>query len=310
MTNSENLDICPFCNNAIPQGPAYFCPTCGKRLDDKYSNRKIIFEDTEDLIENTIVEDASIDEFEDIESLIKSNSSYSNDFISDSEVDDDNLSDIEEISIDLEEESAVEEHTEEEIAAEEDSGVLSLKSQNLSIKLDLFLKYCLDDDFLNNFLRYRVADANGDTNTLINRIISSFDLKSIINYKYKYTTSDFENILDSFFKPLKVVEVVEIAEKYDVKVSLTKESLKNNFMEKYSPYDLILILSNEGFNISDYLKISVLEQIYLLSDEKLIEEIDKCPNIEKSRYEMISCIVQHYSEGFLISNNNFERGGE
>lgn len=320
MTNSENLDICPFCNNTIPQGPAYFCPTCGKRLDDKYSNRKIIFDNTEELIENNIVEDSSIDEFDDIESLIKSNSSYSNDLISDSDVDEENLSDVVEVSSDLEDEEVEpkpieeepidEEHPVKEITVGNDSRVLSLKSQNHSIKLDLFLEYCVDENFLYNFLRYRVADANGEKHTLINRIMSSFDLKSLINYKYKYTTSEFENILDSFFKPLKVVDIVEIAEKYDVKVSLSKESLKINFMEKFYPYDLILILNNEGFNISDYLRISVLEQIYLLSDEKLMKEISKCPHIGKSRYEMISCIVNYHSEGFLISNNKFERGGD
>ena len=324
MANSENLDICPFCKNAIPQGPAYFCPTCGKRLDDEYSNRKITFEDIDDLIDSNIVEDSSIDEV-DIESLIKSNSSYSNDLISDSDVNEDNLSDIIEVSSDLEdeeiepkpieeeateEEPVVKEHLEEEITVEDDSRVLSLKSKNQSIKLDLFLKYCVDNAFLYNFLRYRIVDANGDKDTLINRIISSFDLKSIINYKYKYTTSEFENILDSFFKPLKVVEIVEIAEKYDVKLSLSKESLKINFMEKFYPYDLILILNNEGFKISDYLKISALEQIYLLSDEKLMKEINKCPNTEKSRYEMISCVVNHHSEGFLISNNKFESGDD
>ena len=91
-------------------------------------------------------------------------------------------------------------------------------------------------------------------------------------------------------------------------MSLSKGALKNNFFEKFDSYDLIIILTNEGLDISDYSKISVLEQIYLLSDEKLMKESEKCPNIEKSRNEMISCVVKNLSEGFLISNNKFERG--
>ena len=81
MTNSENLDICPFCNKTIPQGPAYFCPTCGKKLEEKYSKRQIILENSDILMDETDIEDSSIDELEDIASLIESNSSYSNDYI-------------------------------------------------------------------------------------------------------------------------------------------------------------------------------------------------------------------------------------
>ena len=86
MTNSENLDICPFCNKTIPQGPAYFCPTCGKKLEEKYSKRQIILENSDILMDETDIEDSSIDELEDIASLIESNSSYSNDYISDDEI--------------------------------------------------------------------------------------------------------------------------------------------------------------------------------------------------------------------------------
>ena len=306
MTNSENLDICPFCNKTIPQGPAYFCPTCGKKLEEKYSKRQIILENSDILMDETDIEDSSIDELEDIASLIESNSSYSNDYISDDEIlTEEIISSNNHISDEnIEEESDLDD----KIIQNDDLSEDSLKSQNNSIKLDLFLKYCVDNQFLYNFLRYKIADANGDKETLVNRIISSFDLRDIINFKYNYTSSSLENIFDSFVKPLKVVDLVDIAEKYDVKVSLSKGALKNNFFEKFDSYDLIIILTNEGLDITDYSKISVLEQIYLLSDDKLIKEAGKCPNIEKSRHEMISCVVKNLSEGFLISNNKFERG--
>ena len=278
-----------------------------------------------------------MDELIDLTSLIESNSSRSNDFISDSDQDEnfndeittDDIVEIvednqESISEDIEEEKIIE--SEEEITTSEenedepviddtiddDSSSLGLKSQNNSIKLDLFLNQCANKNFSYGFLRYKnvSVDFSTDKDTLIEKIISNFDLKSIMDFKYKYNTSNIESIFNSFIKPLKVVDLVEIAEKYDVKVSLSKENLKNNFMEKFSPYDLILIMSNEGLNIWEHSPISVLEQIYLLSDSILEKNIDKCPNIEKSRYEMIYCIVNHYSEGFLISTNQLDLGDD
>ena len=284
-------------------------------MDEKYSKRQIILENTDILMDKTDFEDSTIDEFEDITSLIESNSSYSNDSISDITQDEDLDNEIltEDIVKDIDEDEQVsveniEEDSDSEDDIDEDSSEDNLKSQNNYIKLDLFLKYCVDNQFLYNFLRYKTVDADGDKDTLISRILSSFDLRDIINYKYKYASSNLEKIFDSFVKPLKVVDLVEIAERYDVKVSLSKGALKNNFFEKFDCYDLILILSNEGLDISDYSKISVLEQIYRLSDEKLMKEAEKCPNIEKTRNEMISCLVKNFSEGFLISNNKFERG--
>ena len=52
-------------------------------MDEKYSKRQIILENTDILMDETDFEDSSIDELEDITSLIQSNSSYSNDFTSD-----------------------------------------------------------------------------------------------------------------------------------------------------------------------------------------------------------------------------------
>ena len=236
LINSEDLDICPFCKKSIPQGPAYFCPTCGKRLGDEYSNRKIIFEDTDNLMDRTM-DDSSIDELDDITSLIKSNSSYSDDFISDSEEDVsvDNLSGIAETNSDLEdqesisieteeleeileepieeqslveEEDSLDEETEEQgLVLEEDSleedsedigsRVLTLKSQNKSIKLDLFLKYCVDEEFLYNFLRYRIVDADGDKDTLIDRIIFGYVIDFIGFNIFSYSFPIF-NIADIF----------------------------------------------------------------------------------------------------------------
>lgn len=284
-------------------------------MDEKYSKRQIILENNDILIDETDFKESAIDELEDITSLIESNSSYSNDFISDMTQDEtlDNEILTEDIvkDIDGDEQGSVENIEEDSLYSEddinEDSNEDEIKSQNNSIKLDLFLKYCVDNQFSYNFLRYKTVDADGDKETLISRILSNFDLRDIINYKYKYASSSLEKIFDSFVKPLKVVDLVEIAERYEVKVSLSKGALKNNFFEKFDYYDLILILSNEGLDISDYSKISVLEQIYLLRDEKLMKESEKCPNIEKSRNEMISCVVKNFSEGFLISNNKFER---
>ena len=52
-------------------------------MDEKYSKRQIILESNDILIDETDFDDSFIDELEDITSLIQSNSSYSNDFISD-----------------------------------------------------------------------------------------------------------------------------------------------------------------------------------------------------------------------------------
>lgn len=261
-------------------------------------------------MDETDFEDSSIDELEDITSLIQSNSSYSNDFTSD--INQDEKSDDIVKSTDENEQGTIENIEEDSLDSEDDinenSSEVNLKSQNNSIKLDLFLKYCVDEEFSYNFLRFKIVDADGDKDTLVNRIISNFNLRDIINYKYKYRSSKLEEIFDSFVKPLKVVDLVSIAEKYDVKVSLSKSALKNNFFEKFDSYDLILVLNNEGLDIYHYAKISVLEQIYLLNDKKLIKEAGKCPNINHSRHEMISCLVKNFSEGFLISNNKFERG--
>ena len=62
MTNSENLDICPFCNKTIPQGPAYFCPTCGKRLDDEYSKRYFSFDEFPNKIQYALNDKGIIEE--------------------------------------------------------------------------------------------------------------------------------------------------------------------------------------------------------------------------------------------------------
>ncbi len=308
-THSENLDICPFCKKIIPQGPAYFCPTCGKKLDEKYSKRTIILEKSDDLIVNTSLE-YSIDEMGDISSLIESNSSYSNDSLFDLDEDsseEHSSEDMDDFSIENPPPDSIEIAEDDETEFENES---LLTSQNNSIKLDLFLRYCVNQDFSYNFLKYKITDAEGDKETLIDNIISNFDLKSIMNFKYDYISSELEDILVSFFKTLVVLDLVQIAEKYDVKISLIKENLKNNFMEKFTPYELMIVLNNEGLNIREYLKISVLEQIYLLSDSQLEKNITECPNIEKSRYEMISCIVGQYEDGFLISNNKLDIGGD
>ena len=164
MINSENLDICPFCNKTIPQGPAYFCPTCGKKLDEKYSKRQIILDNTDVIVDENDFDGSSIDEFEDIASLIESNSSSSKNFISEINQDE-NSEDIvknndedEQISVENIEDDLAD--FEDEIIENDDSIEDNLKSQNNSIKLDLFLKYCVDNQFSYNFLRYKTVDAS------------------------------------------------------------------------------------------------------------------------------------------------------
>ena len=87
---------------------------------------------------------------------------------------------------------------------------------------------------------------------------------------------------------------------------MTKDCLIKKKKKKYSVYELIFIFSEEGLNITDYLNISVLEQIYLLTDSKLKEISCKLSSKEyDSKHEMISSIVNYYDDDYLISHEIF-----
>ena len=180
-----------------------------------------------------------------------------------------------------------------------------LEIKNKSIKLDLWLKECVEEEALNQFLKYKIFSPESDESQ-ISAIISNFELEEILEFKYKFYVEDFKNILMRFFLPMGVMSLVKIAEKYSASISLTKDGLIKNFLDTFSPYELILIFNEEGLNINDYLHISVLEQIYLLSDSKLKEISYKLfSKGDDSRHGMISFIVNYYDNKYLISHEIF-----
>lgn len=180
-----------------------------------------------------------------------------------------------------------------------------LETINKSIKLDLWLKECADQRYIDSFLKYKSITLDIDESP-VSKIISSFELEELIKFKYRSSLNEFIESLKTLFLPLGIMQIVEIARKYDVKILLTKDGLIKNFLKKYSVYELIFIFNGEGLNLNDYLNISVLEQIYLSTDSKLKEISYKLSSKEyDSRNEMISSIVNYYDDEYLISYEIF-----
>ena len=425
----ENLDVCPYCNIEIPQGPAYFCPACGKELDEEFSKRKIIFESEDDTpisegssydqsddekeddftdftdygslfdddddfsIENgaDYEEEDDFTDFTDYGSLFdddddsdkeeffdekKSNldndfsysttdedvSLDSNSFINDSSYEKDfnndfdyqTFSDLDEDDFIIVSSSTSDERNEkasftisDEIKMDEglnidndnvkdvlepdkdvnsDLNSLNDKSNsnldlnnelepdnelakyNKSIKLDLWLEECVEENFALYFLKYYSSDLlHGGS--LTHKIISNYNLENLLEFKYTLPHIDIRTTLKDFFKEMSVIEIINLAKKYDVEVSAMRENLLNNFLKEYSPYNLLILLKKEGYNILEYLDISALEQIYLL-DANELEELSKgeCSSLDNSKDKLLSCVLKHYEDGFLVSHNRYDRG--
>ena len=189
---------------------------------------------------------------------------------------------------------------------DEENEETSLKIQNESIKLDLWLEKCVDQKFIDSFLKYKSITIDIGSSPL-SEIMSTFELEDLLKFKYKSNLKEFKNSLKELFLPLGVMQIVDIATKHHVSVSLTKDGLITNFLKKFSMYELVVIFNEEGLKINDYLNISVLEQIYLSTDSKL-EKISKSllSKDANSKYEMISSIVNQYSDKYLISKDIFK----
>ena len=250
------------------------------------------------------MKDLESDDEEDVDDTDSDNLEVSNkydaeDFVSFLESDDE--SDLEPISGEDDSES------DDEISLmDEEDEETSLKIQNESIKLDLWLKECVGQNFIDSFLKYKSITV-GIGNSPLSEIISTFELEDLLKFKYKSNLKEFTNSLKELFLPLGVMQIVDIATKHHVSVSLTKDGLITNFLKKFSMYELVVIFNEEGLKINDYLNISVLEQIYLSTDSKL-EKISKSllSKDANSKYEMISSIVNQYSDKYLISKDIFK----
>lgn len=197
------------------------------------------------------------------------------------------------------------------VESDEDEAIVfsinELEIKNKNIKLDFWLNKCVNSEFISMFLKYKTFSIE-NFESPISAIISNFELEEILEYKYKFNEDDFKKVLMKFFLPMGVISLVDIAKKYNAPISLTKDGLIKNFLEIYTPYELIKIFDKEGFDIVPYLDIPILEQIYLLNDSKL-EEISKklCPDEDSAKIGMISCVVKYYDEQFLLSFNKLER---
>ena len=361
LEKTENLDICPFCNANIPQGPAYFCPTCGKKLEDKYSKRKIIitteeseissYEDSslnqtsedlgfvedeygvEDLINDLESDSSDEEEYEDIvlSDVKNEEEDYTiEDLINDLESEEDEEK-LEPVLADHLESEEDEDTVDQEGSGEtaviydvfEDDSSNDLKIKNLSISLEIWLRECVDKGFTGHFLSYKnfkmgkdlssinaiISNFNENEESSINEIISNFELEEILEYRYKhyFNGNDFKNALMKLFLPIGVITLVDIAKKHNTSISLTKDGLIKNFLQTYSPYELINILNDEGLDIINYLNVPVLEQIYLLNCSQL-ENISrgKCPNENSSKIDIMACLIKHYDKKFLLSHNKLE----
>ena len=204
----------------------------------------------------------------------------------------------------------------------EDDSINELKIKNLSISLDLWLSECVDKGFAGHFLSYKnfkvdenltsmeaISNLNKNKEYSIDAIVSNYNLEEILEYKYKhfFNEKDFKTSLMKLFLPIGVITLVDIAKKHNTSISLTKDGLIKNFLEIFSPYELIKLLNDEGLDIIHYLDIPILEQIYLLNDSQL-ENISrkKCPNENGSKIDIMSCMIKHYDEAFLLSHNKLE----
>ena len=67
---SQDLNHCPFCNAQFPKGPAYYCPKCGKKLDEAFSKRNFFDEASDSLYysEKAYIDDNNLENsFDDVE---------------------------------------------------------------------------------------------------------------------------------------------------------------------------------------------------------------------------------------------------
>lgn len=187
-----------------------------------------------------------------------------------------------------------------------DNDVNSLKIKNESIKLDLWLEKCVNQKYIDSFLKYNSIKIEIG-NSPLDYIVSNFELEDLLKFKYKSNLNEFVNSLKVLFLPLGIMQLIDIAKKYDVSISFTKDGLISNFLKKFTMYELVLIFNEEGLKINDYLNISVLEQIYLSSLSKLGEISKKSlPDDSNLKYDMISSIVNQYDQEYLISDEIFK----
>lgn len=209
------------------------------------------------------------------------------------------------------------------VDAFEDDLIDELKNKNLSIKLDIWLRECVDKGFAGHFLSYKnfkigkdlssineiISNFNENRESSIEAIISNFDLEEILEYRYNHYLNDneFKNALMKLFLPLGVITLVDIAKKHNTSISLTKDGLIKNFLETISPYQIIKIFNDEGLDIINYLDIPVLEQIYIFNDSQL-ENIsgNKCPGEDSSKIDLMACVIKQYDKKFLVSHNKLE----
>ena len=92
-----------------------------------------------------------------------------------------------------------------------------LKTINKSIKLDLWLKECTDQRYIDSFLKYKSITLEIDESP-VSKIISSIELEELIKFKYRSFLNEFTESLKTLFLPLGIMQIVEIARKYDVKI--------------------------------------------------------------------------------------------
>ncbi len=205
----------------------------------------------------------------------------------------------------------LDESSELDSGVEDDSDVLDenseLKFKNILIKLDVWLEFHVKNQFIESFLKYKSLKPALSKDKNIDQIISNFELEEVLDYKYHLDLQVIEDALHEILKPASVLDIVNIAKKYDVEIKLTKNELIRNFLNKYKPYEVLSIFNDENIRFIKNYKIPVLEQIYILSDTRL-DELSKslCPTVEEDRYSKITCITSKYAQGYLISNNEFK----
>lgn len=322
---SQDLNHCPFCNAQFPKGPAYYCPKCGKKLDEAFSKRNFFDEVSDSLYysEKAFIDDNSLensfdDEINDYDSQDElKNSIMDLKTALDNKRKSMDKNNEENISIDI----LKDKETEcDDLNPEQTDSSLNTESKafnevndiNKKLKLNLFLMNCVDDEFFEKVLDSIGSEYEG-LESATNEIVSSMEFDKVLSFRENPNAVTFSknnsiDLLKSAFDEMPVIKIIILAKNYGIPVASGKEALINNFSDKFSFSELIGILEKNNLPITNDLSDefisskTILEQIYdsnLENLETYAKLIDYDGN--NSRISLIEAIVNHFDNEFLLN---------
>lgn len=322
---SQDLNNCPFCNAQFPKGPAYYCPNCGKKLDEAFSKRNFFDEvsNSSYYSEKAYIEDIKAEKaFDDVKEGFDLSNGLKNDVInlessdiedngsiSDNNVGADDLTNtISELNKNLRLKlSSMDDNKEDTEVLKDDFSDINKK-----LKLNLFLMNCVEDEFFEEVLDSIGKEYKG-LESATNEIVSSMEFDKVLSFRENPNTVTFSknnsiDLLKTVFDEMPVIKIIILAKNYGIPVASGKEVLINNFVDKFSFTDLIGILEKNDLPIPNDLSEefvsskTILEQIYdsnLENLETYAKLIDY--NGDNSRISLIEVIVNHFDNEFLLN---------